>query len=536
MSSYRYDVVEKLGREESARSFTDAQEAGRAFYNADVSKQPLVIQTQGNGGRIMASTKKIGSLQNPDFYKSVPLDNRHGLDSEFWAGYYSEMEKAVFGELGKVDSLEKLSPKARKELEFLYLNNPIKTVSTWEQKTSPALSRPAYFGKTVDEIFEEKRLAELMESAQRQRKELASGSPVIQTTVQEQEENSVEVVRVRTNIVASIVEPDKSQKEKKISPSAEADTGIETQNALPESYLKSLAIPEMVKRKYLQVGTRFYYVNNPEQLAFEDKGNKLHTKSNGVTVAATLVEIANSRGWTEIKVKGSEEFRRAVWLKANAQGIECGGYVPKETDLAALEKQSRQMRAGVSKDGKAASVDRLSGELIDHGAAPFEFNEENPPNYFVTLKNSDGESKTIWGVDLARALEEGEANRGDQVSLKNLGKKEVTISQPIKNSEGVVVGSKSVKGHRNTWEVQAQAVREKKPEELVSEHPGLSNEAVTLKLAEKVSRRFPNKTDQKRFMAGVVDRVASQVEQGQPLPQVKIREPKRGREKLVQER
>lgn len=387
MSSYRYDVVEELGREESAKSFTDAQEAGRAFYNADVSKQPLVIQTQGNSGRIMASTKKIGSLQNPDFYKGVPLDNRQGRDSEFWAGYYSEMEKAVFGELGKVDSLEKLSSKSRKELGFLYLNNPIKTVSTWEQKTSPALSRPAYFGKTVKEVLEEKRLAELMESAQQKRKELAESLG-------------------------------KAPEEKK-----QGENVVETQNALPETFLKRSEIPEGVKKRYLQVGNRFYFEKNPDQLAFEDKGNKLHTKSNGVNVAAALVEIANSRGWTEIKVKGSEEFRRSVWLKANVQGIECKGYVPKEADLATLEKLSLQ--------------------------------------------------KALW---------------------------------------------------------------EKKPEELVKEYPGLSNEAVTLKLAEKVSRRFPNKTDQKRFMAGVVDRVASQVEQGQQLPQVRIREPKRGREKLVQER
>lgn len=220
---------------------------------------------------------------------------------------------------------------------------------------------------------------------------------------------------------AAPVAPEKKEEPgKKALQDATLDQGIE---ALPESYGKASEIPEGVKKRYLQVGNRFYFEKNPDQLAFEDKGNKLNTKSNGVTVAAALVEIAHSRGWTEIKVKGSEEFRRSVWLKANFQGIECKGYVPKEADLATLEKLSLQ--------------------------------------------------KALW---------------------------------------------------------------EKKPEELVKEYPGLSNEAVTLKLAEKVSRRFPSKADQKRFMAGVLDRVASQVEQGQQLPQVKIREPKRGREKLVQER
>jgi hypothetical protein len=222
---------------------------------------------------------------------------------------------------------------------------------------------------------------------------------------------------------APVVSEKKKEPEKQASRPTTPEQGIEANNALPETYLKSSEIPEGVKKRYLQVGNRFYFEKNPDQLAFEDKGHKLNTKSNGVAVAAALVEIAHSRGWTEIKVKGAEEFRRAVWLKANVQGIECKGYDPKETDLATLEKLSMQ--------------------------------------------------KALW---------------------------------------------------------------EKKPEELVREHPELSNEAVTLKLAEKVSQRFPNKTDQKRFMAGVVDRVSAQLEQGQPLPQVKIREPKRSREKLVQER
>lgn len=62
-----------------------------------------------------------------------------------------------------------------------------------------------------------------------------------------------------------------------------------------------------------------------------------------MNVPAALVEIAHSRGGlTEIKVNGSEEFRRAVWLEANVQGIEFKGYEPKETDLATLEKLSMQ--------------------------------------------------------------------------------------------------------------------------------------------------------------------------------------------------
>ena len=52
----------------------------------------------------------------------------------------------------------------------------------------------------------------------------------------------------------------------------------------------------------------------------------------------------------------------------------------------------------------------------------------------------------------------------------------------------------------------------------------MSNEAATLKLAEKVAQNFPTAADQKRFLEQVQNRVAAKVEKGYPTPQVKVRE------------
>lgn len=50
------------------------------------------------------------------------------------------------------------------------------------------------------------------------------------------------------------------------------------------------------------------------------------------------VQIATDRGWREIEVTGTEEFRRQVWIEASLSGIQCKGYTPSPEDVAELEK------------------------------------------------------------------------------------------------------------------------------------------------------------------------------------------------------
>ena len=88
-------------------------------------------------------------------------------------------------------------------------------------------------------------------------------------------------------------------------------------------------------------------------MAFEDKGNKLETKSNSEAIAESMVRIAEARGWDEIKVSGSETFRKEVWLEAASRGIHVKGYSPSEQDKAELAKRMSQTEANkVEKENK----------------------------------------------------------------------------------------------------------------------------------------------------------------------------------------
>lgn len=103
------------------------------------------------------------------------------------------------------------------------------------------------------------------------------------------------------------------------------------------------AIPSNLQQKYIQDGSKFYSPKTPDRVAFEDKGNKLETSSNSEAIAENMVRIAEARGWNEIKVSGSETFRREVWLEAATRHMHVKGYNPSEQDLAALFERDKSI-------------------------------------------------------------------------------------------------------------------------------------------------------------------------------------------------
>ena len=112
-------------------------------------------------------------------------------------------------------------------------------------------------------------------------------------------------------------------------------------------------VPPEVEKQYLRVGDKFYHPSNTDMVAFEDKGNRLETKANSENIARSMVRIAEARGWDEIKVSGSESFRKQVWLEAAARDMDVKGYTPTETDKALLAKRLSESEASkVAKEDK----------------------------------------------------------------------------------------------------------------------------------------------------------------------------------------
>lgn len=228
-------------------------------------------------------------------------------------------------------------------------------------------------------------------------------------------------------------------------------------------------IPSEVEKQYLRVGDKFYHPKNTDVVAFEDKGNRLETRSNSEQVAETLVTIARARGWDEIKVSGTETFRKEVWLEAAAHGMHVKGYTPSDQDLAALAKRTREIEANkVEQDGK-----------------PFR----------------------------ARESEAGPADAPK--------KEPVSLKQAMEN----VQAAHEAQAHADR-QARAQAFAQKSPAEAVKDHPELAG---TYAAVASVQRKADadNLTPQQKavVMARVRANVVNSIERGE-LPEVQVREEK----------
>ena len=70
----------------------------------------------------------------------------------------------------------------------------------------------------------------------------------------------------------------------------------------------------------------------------------------------------------------------------------------------------------------------IEGELIDHGAARYQHQDDKQMSYFVTLKTDAGE-RTVWGVGLEEAMNSSDLARGDQVRLEDHGTRPVLVQE-----------------------------------------------------------------------------------------------------------
>lgn len=92
------------------------------------------------------------------------------------------------------------------------------------------------------------------------------------------------------------------------------------------------------------------------------------------------------------------------------------------------------------------------GVLVEHGRAKYKDDPRSKMSYYVTLATQRGE-KTIWGVDLERAVLSSGIQVGEPIRLAFNGSQDVTVETNILDGDGNVIGSQPITTARNTWTV-----------------------------------------------------------------------------------
>ncbi len=284
-------------------------------------------------------------------------------------------------------------------------------------------------------------------------------------------------------------------------------------------------VPEHVEKKFIRDGNKYYLKNTERSLAFEDKGDSLKAKSADERVIKALVSLAEAREWENIKVKGSKEFRQAIWFEANMRGLPVKGYEPTEIDKQEFRerqiKRETDIILGASKERRTDDKDDsrsrknnleekvIRGKLVKHGEAPFEFNNENKSSYFVQIEGDRG-TKTIWGADLPRAINDSGAREGDEIGLKYLGRQPVKVKEPVKDESGKVVGKREKDAHRNTWHAEKTDAQKDKERVLVAAVNGA------------VEHKIKNPETREAVIDNIIHRIDERYKSGQTLPEVRV--------------
>lgn len=130
---------------------------------------------------------------------------------------------------------------------------------------------------------------------------------------------------------------------------ASARIDLQTERAALVARLEdSLKERYIIKRAPVSVGqvpvgnTEYRFRGDTSRIAFTESTFKLATDTNSPSVARSMVDVAQARNWSGIRVSGSEDFRRLVWLEASVRGVKAVGYEPNPADMDVLRREQQE--------------------------------------------------------------------------------------------------------------------------------------------------------------------------------------------------
>jgi Large polyvalent protein-associated domain 7 len=121
----------------------------------------------------------------------------------------------------------------------------------------------------------------------------------------------------------------------------QTDNSLDLQRNGREMERGDFVMPRKIMHAYSEVEGKFY-AKDSTRLMFEDKGDKLTTSTTDKAAIANMVDYAKAKQWENLKLAGSQEFRREAWLQAESQGIKTSGFTPRAEDLAALKTLTQE--------------------------------------------------------------------------------------------------------------------------------------------------------------------------------------------------
>ena len=124
-----------------------------------------------------------------------------------------------------------------------------------------------------------------------------------------------------------------------------------------------------IKRAPIRIGdvtigqTEYRHRGDTSRVAFTESAFRLSTDNNNPSVARSMVDVAEARGWQALRVSGNEDFRRMVWLEASLRNVKAIGYeaLPGDYELLRKERGARQTNRI---EPRAGAVDAVAAQPL----------------------------------------------------------------------------------------------------------------------------------------------------------------------------
>jgi hypothetical protein len=112
------------------------------------------------------------------------------------------------------------------------------------------------------------------------------------------------------------------------------------------------------------IGRKEYvFRGDRSRVAFTETNLRLATDTNHPSVARSMVDVAQVRGWRALRLSGHEDFKRLVWLEASVRGIKALGYEPGPQDLVLLQREREARLVNrIEPDAQGARSPATAGE------------------------------------------------------------------------------------------------------------------------------------------------------------------------------
>lgn len=291
---------------------------------------------------------------------------------------------------------------------------------------------------------------------------------------------------------------------------------IEVEKQKKNTEIKPL--PEIISKRFVSQGNNdkatYFYKSNPDVEAFKDLGKKLSSRSDAEMIAKSMVAVAQSKNWESMNVKGTDKFKREVWMEANLNGIEVKGYKPSDLDIQqlkeALEKKPNQNENSVEKSEREQSE---SASPEDKKKQAFAISQMNKSPF----KQNINEERQRVDKELKTASEPvNDRSNADSQLAKKRAEIDAKLANDKEKLKKVYLSAQTDKGETS----------EKVKAEVIKKHPELA----PVYDLEKAAKAFVNHKNndgkftekgKERFISNIREQGIDLAAKGQKVPEVK---------------